>query len=156
MGPVRTVVFVCQHGAAKSVLAAALLERLAAEHGAQLCALARGTEPEPQVASAVAAGLRAEGVDVAAWQPRPLTPGDLARAWRVVSFGPDLSHLVPNGTPLELWDDVPAVSDGFQPAQVAIAGRLLRLIKDDAHNGGVLSVGLRSHETDRPVWRRNE
>jgi hypothetical protein len=31
MGAVRTVVFVCQHGAAKSVLAAALLERLAAE-----------------------------------------------------------------------------------------------------------------------------
>ena len=30
MGSVRTVVFVCQHGAAKSILAAALLERLAA------------------------------------------------------------------------------------------------------------------------------
>ncbi len=32
----RTVVFVCQHGAAKSVLAAAQLERLAAEHGIDL------------------------------------------------------------------------------------------------------------------------
>jgi arsenate reductase (thioredoxin) len=133
---VETVVFVCQQGAAKSVLAAALAERLAAEHGRSLRALARGSEPEPQVAPAVVAGLLAEGIDVRAWQPRPLTPGDLAQAWRVVSFGPDLSHLVPNGTPLEHWDDVPAVADGLQPAQAAIAGRLPQFIKDDAHHQG--------------------
>jgi arsenate reductase (thioredoxin) len=129
MGSVRTVVFVCQHGAAKSVLAAALLERLAAERGAQLRALACGTEPEPQVAPAVAAGLLANGVDVTAWQPRPVTPGDLAQAWRVVSFGPDLSNLVPKGTLVEVWDDIPAVADGFQAAKAAIAGRLLTLIR---------------------------
>jgi arsenate reductase (thioredoxin) len=74
MRSVGTVVFVCQHGAAKSVLAAALLERLAAEHGIALRALARGTEPEPQVVPAVAAGLLAKGIDVRTWQPRPLTP----------------------------------------------------------------------------------
>jgi arsenate reductase (thioredoxin) len=134
MRSVRTVVFVCQHGAAKSVLAAAVLERLAAEHGIPLRALARGTEPEPHLAPAVAAGLLAKGIDVGARQPRPLTPGDLAQAWRVVSFGPDLSHLVPTGTPLEVWDDIPAVADGLQAAQAAIAGRLPRLIKHDAHS----------------------
>jgi len=126
------VVFVCQHGAAKSVLAAALLERLAAEHGISLRALARGTEPEPQVAPAVIAGLVIQGVDVTAWRPRPLTPGDLAKAWWVVSFGPDLSHLLPKGTPMEVWDGIPAVADGLQAARAAIAGRLPRLIKDDA------------------------
>jgi hypothetical protein len=70
----RTVVFVCQHGAAKSVLAAALVERLAADRGVPLRALARGTEPEPQIALAVAAGLLVQGIDVGAWQPRPVTP----------------------------------------------------------------------------------
>jgi arsenate reductase (thioredoxin) len=129
----RTVVFVCQHGAAKSVLAAAVLEHLAAERGTPLRALARGTEPEPQVAPAVAAGLLANGIDVTAWQPRPVTPGDLAQAWRVVSFGPDLSNLVPKGTLVEVWEDVPAVADGFQAAQTAIADRLVRLVKDDGH-----------------------
>jgi arsenate reductase (thioredoxin) len=128
MGSVRTVVFVCEHGAAKSVLAAALLERLAADHGTPLRALARGTEPEPQVAPAVAAGLLANGIDVTAWQPRPVTPGDLAQAWRVVSFGLDLSHIGPAGTLVEVWDDIPAVADGFQAAHEAIAGRLLTLI----------------------------
>jgi arsenate reductase len=130
MGSMRTVVFVCQHGAAKSVLAAALLEHLAAERGTPMRALARGTEPEPQVAPAVAAGLLANGIDVTAWQPRPLTPGDLAQALRVVSFGPDLSDLLPAGTLVQVWSDVPAVADGFQAAQAVIAGRLSVLLDD--------------------------
>jgi arsenate reductase (thioredoxin) len=130
MGSVRTVVFVCQHGAAKSVLAAALLERLAAERGAQLRVLARGTEPEPAITPAAAAGLLAEGIDVRAWHPRPLTSGDLAQAWRVVSFDPDLSHLLPAGTLVQVWSDVPAVADGFQAAQAVIAGRLSALLED--------------------------
>ena len=130
MGSVRTVVFVCQHGAAKSVLAAALLERLAAEQGLPLRALARGTEPEPQVAPPVVAGLLANGIDVTAWQPRPVTPGDLAQAWRVVSFGPNLSHIGPAGTLVEVWDDIPTVADDLQAAQEAIADRLSTLLQD--------------------------
>jgi protein-tyrosine-phosphatase len=126
----RTVVFVCEHGAAKSVLAAALVERLAAEQGVPLRALARGTEPEPQVAPAVAAGLLAQGIDVRTWQPRPVTPDDLARAWRVVSFGPDLSQLHPAGTPVQVWSDVPAVADGLPAARAAIVGRLAALLQD--------------------------
>jgi arsenate reductase len=136
MGSVRTVVFVCQHGAAKSVLAAALLERLAADHGLPLRALARGSEPEPQLALAVAAGLLEQGIDVRAWRPRLVTREDLAEAWRVVSFGPDLSHLLPAGTLVQVWSHVPAVADGFQAAQAVIAGQLLRLIEDDAHSRG--------------------
>ena len=124
------MVFVCEHGAAKSVLAAALLERLAAEQGVPLRALARGTEPEPQVAPAVAAGLLEQGIDVTAWQPRPVSPGDLAGARRVVSFGPDLSQLHPAGTSARVWTDVPAVADGFQAAQAAVADRLSALLED--------------------------
>lgn len=44
-----TVVFVCLHGAAKSILAAAYLERLADEHGANLHATAAGLDPDPEV-----------------------------------------------------------------------------------------------------------
>ena len=124
------MVFVCEHGAAKSVLAAALLERLAAERGVRLRALARGTEPEPQVVPAVVAGLLVEGIDVGAWQPRLVTRDDLTEAWRVVSFGPDLSQLRPVGTLVQVWSDVPAVADGFQAAQAAMVGRLCALLED--------------------------
>ncbi len=67
---------------------------------------------------------------------RPLTQEFtclLAKAWRVVFFGPDLSHLLRKGTPVEVWDGIPAVADGLRAAQAAIAGRLPRLSKDDAY-----------------------
>jgi hypothetical protein len=60
-----TVLFVCQHGAAKSVVAAALWQRLAAE-----------------------AGLLAEGIDLGDQRPLAVSGEDVSAAWRVVSFGP--------------------------------------------------------------------
>lgn len=55
----RSVLFVCLHGAAKSVLAAADFERLAAERGLDLVADSAGTEPDPEIAPGVVAALRA-------------------------------------------------------------------------------------------------
>lgn len=45
-----TVLFVCLHGAAKSVIAASYFQRLAAERGVKVRAVFAGTEPEPEVA----------------------------------------------------------------------------------------------------------
>lgn len=126
---VRTIVFVCEHGAAKSVIAAALLERLAREQRAPLRALARGTEPDPHLSSTAAAGLLAEGIDVRTWQPRRLTSDELDSAWRIVSFGPDLSSIAANA-PVERWHDVPPVSKGFAATRAAILTRIPRLLED--------------------------
>lgn len=133
----RTIVFVCEHGAAKSVLAAALLERLASEASVPLRALARGTQPDPDVSPAAAAGLLAEGIDVRGWRPRRLTASDLAPAWRVVSFGPQLSDVVAAGVPLERWE-VPHVADGFAAATEAMLDGLRELVDEAsrARRGG--------------------
>jgi arsenate reductase len=130
MAKPQTVVFVCEHGAAKSVIAAALLERLAANRGASVRALARGTEPAPQISVTAAAGLLAEGIDVRDWQPRRVTPADLASAWQIVSFGPDL-RLVTADIRVEHWPDVPPVSERFEAAQAAILARLPTLLDRD-------------------------
>jgi arsenate reductase len=125
MAEMRTVVFVCEHGAAKSVIAAALLERLAIERGDPVRALARGTEPDRHISAAVAARLLEEGIDVRGWQPRQLTQADLAPADRIVSFGPDLSSfLTAEGAPFERWHDVPPASEEFNAARAAILRRL--------------------------------
>lgn len=126
------VVFVCLHGAAKSVIAAAHFRRLAAERGLAADAIAVGAEPDPEVTPAAAAGLLAEGIDVRGHRPRRLTPDDLAGATRVVSFGCDLDGLAPPGATVERWDDVPAVSEGFPAARAAILRRLPGLIDEVA------------------------
>jgi arsenate reductase (thioredoxin) len=128
MPSTRTVVFVCLHGAAKSVIAAACLNSLSAERGVDIRATAAGVEPEPEIPFHVRAGLREEGLDVSGHRPRSVTREELAAAWRVVSFGCDLGSIAPPGLAVERWDDVPLVSDGFDAARDAIAGRVQRLL----------------------------
>jgi arsenate reductase len=122
-----TVLFVCLHGAAKSVIAAAEFERLARERGVAARAAFAGTEPDPQIAPVVVARLLGEGVDLRGLRPRRVTREDVERASRVVSFGCDLGDLAPPGVPVERWDDVPAVSDDFDRARAAIRSRVARL-----------------------------
>jgi arsenate reductase len=125
-----TVAFVCLHGAAKSVLAAACFERLAEARGVRVRALAAGTEPDPEIAPAVLRALLAEGIDLRGQRPRRVTPEDLAGAAAVVSFGPDLSALVAPGRPIVRWDDVPALSEGVEAGRAAILARLPTLLQE--------------------------
>lgn len=123
-----TVVFVCQHGAAKSVIAAAHCQRLAAARGLALTPTAAGTEPDPEIPAGVVAGLLADGLDIRGHRPRRVTPEELASAWRVVVLGCDLGALPEPGMAIERWDDVPAVSAGFGPAREAIVVRVEALL----------------------------
>src|SRR6266478_4676616 len=91
------ILFVCLHGAAKSVLAAADCERLAAARGLRVTADFAGTEPDADIAPKVMAALRADGVDLGGKKPRLVTREDVARADRVVAFGCDLGAAVPAG-----------------------------------------------------------
>ena len=61
MAPDPIVVFVCEHGAAKSVIAAAYFNKLAGETGLRVRAIARGTNPDPQLSPITIAGLHADG-----------------------------------------------------------------------------------------------
>ena len=122
-----TVLFVCLHGAAKSVLAAADFNRLAHARGVAARATFAGTEPDPAIAPRVVAELLKDGVDLRDQRPRRVTREDVAAASRVVTFGCELGDLVAPGVPVENWD-VPAVSDDFAAARVAIAARLPSLL----------------------------
>jgi arsenate reductase len=136
MSTARSILFVCLHGAAKSVLAAADLERLAAQRGLDITADSAGTEPDPAIAPGVVAALRAEGVELGPRQPRRVTAADTARADRVVTFGCELGEAMPAAVPVERWDDVPAVSENLPLARAAIRRHLDRLLDECAAPGG--------------------
>ena len=99
----RPVLFVCLHGAAKSVLAAADFRCMAAERGLDIPAASAGTEPDPAIAPGVVRALLAEGVDLGDQVPRRLTRAEVAGAARVVAFGCDLGSAAPDGAPIEQW-----------------------------------------------------
>jgi len=124
-----TIVFVCEHGAAKSVIAAAQFNRLASEMKLPYRAVARATNPEDAVAPAVRSGLAAEGLDVAGWKPQAVSGDDLKRAARVVSFATDLPKRTPSVKPKLLeWNDIPAVSEDYGAARNAIVREVEKLV----------------------------
>ena len=126
----ETILFVCLHGAAKSLVAASHFQRLAAARGVEVRAEFTGTEPDADLTPAAVAGLLAEGIDVRGQRPRRVTEGDVRRAARVVSFGCDLGALAP-GVPVERWDDVPAVSENYRAARDVIVAHLSALLEVD-------------------------
>ena len=128
MEPPRRIVFVCLHGAAKSVIAAAYLQRLAEARGLNILATPVGIDPERGVPPEVVCALLRDGIDVNGHRPRRGTREAFAGAWRVVSFGCDLGPTAPAGLVPLRWDDVPPVADGFEAARDAIVSRLGRLL----------------------------
>jgi protein-tyrosine-phosphatase len=121
------VLFVCLHGAAKSVIGAAHFRRLAAARGLAVDAVAAGTEPDPELAPGAVKGLAGEGLHAAPSRPRPVTLYDLDTAARIVSFGCDIQTL--KGQRIDQWN-VPAVSDGYAAARDRIVANVERLISE--------------------------
>jgi arsenate reductase (thioredoxin) len=122
------VVFVCQHGGAKSLIAAETFSRIAAERGLGWRGVSAGLDPYDRVPEPVVAGLAAQGIDVSGFTPQPVRPDTLAAAAVVVHFGCDVAPLVPYGVSLEDWGDVPAVSEDFDRAHEAIVQRVEQLV----------------------------
>ena len=123
-----SVLFVCLHGSAKSVIASEHFRRFAAERGLAADTASAGTEPDAEIPPGVAQGLRGDGIDPGGLRPQAVTRADLERASRVVAFGCDLTAMAPAGLVVERWDDVPAVSENYGRARDVIAARVRGLV----------------------------
>src|SRR5215831_5343322 len=124
-----TIVFVCEHGAAKSVIAAAHFNKLAAEKGLPYRAVSRGTKPDDAVAPAVKSGLAAEGLDVSNWRPKAVSDEDIKRAKGVVSLATDLPTAKPLAKPkLTEWNAVPPMSENYEASRNAIVKLVTELV----------------------------
>jgi len=129
-GKAPTVLFMCPHGAAKSVLASAYFQRLAKERGLDVRVVSAGTDPDAQVAPVVANHLTRNGYPIPIATPRQVTADDIATADVVISIGCDLTGLpVPRGT-LVKWDDVPGPSENITGADEAIRQRVVDLVDE--------------------------
>ena len=121
----QTILFVCHHGAAKSVLAGSYFNQLAGQVGLDARAIARGTEPDSEVATRVREDL---GASVCVDRPMQLTATDIDGADLLVAF--DLSESDLGAEPDRTWDALPAVSADFELSRAAILGRVVALIAE--------------------------
>src|SRR5438046_9387413 len=82
-----TVVFVCEHGAAKSVIATMYFNKIAAERGLHARATYRGVNPQADLSVGALKGLRDDGLSVPDQKPPPITQPDIEMATVMVASG---------------------------------------------------------------------
>ena len=123
------IIFVCEHGAAKSILSAAIFNKLAQERRLNLRAIARGTNPDPEISPKVAAGLLADGVASSESAPKKISKADLVGASRVITFCA-LPDDYPGSIKVENWDSfLPAIED-YGKARDKLTERIGSLLEE--------------------------
>lgn len=121
------VVFVCEHGAAKSIVAAAHFNRLAEAQHLAFRAIARGTNPDKEVAPKAVEGLRADGLLPTESVPTKISKADLTGAQRVITFC-DLPDDYASGVKVERWEENLPVSENYGKAREKMVEKIRRLL----------------------------
>lgn len=123
-----TMIFVCEHGAAKSIIAAAYFNKFMRERNFNTQSVARGTNPDQEISPKTIEGLRRDGSTPTESSPKKLTLEDMESVERIVSFC-EIPEEFQQGAIIELWHDIPLVSENYEKARNAILVKLEELLK---------------------------
>lgn len=126
-GASPSVVFVCEHGAAKSLIATAYFNKLAEERGLKDRAIFRGVAPQDDLSTRAVAGLKADGLAIPTGKPTAVSGADVDAATHVFAIGCVLPAAARAGSKAASWDDVPD-DKGYEPMRDAIVRHVQTLI----------------------------
>jgi hypothetical protein len=118
----KKVVFVCEHGAAKSVIAANYFNQLATERSLNYEAVCRATLPDSTLTPATRAGLKSDHITPNV-NPQKLALTDTVNVQRIILFTP-----LPKGyetlIPIEDWSGVQNIDAPYSQRKDAIIKKL--------------------------------
>ena len=123
------VVFVCEHGAAKSVIATAYFNKLARERGLPYRATFRGTDPQAELSESAVKGLREDGIEIPAGKPAAISHADVDSATHVFAIGCELPTSAAASGKAANWTDVPD-GEGYLRMRDAIVRHVNALLDD--------------------------
>ncbi len=122
------VVFVCQHGSAKSMIAASWFNKIAEQRGLAVRAISRGVTPDTALHGPTEQGLGRDGLDTKALIPTQLTADVAGKALRVVAIGVENKpDFLKTDTLLE-WNNVPSVGQNYDRAREDMVQKINTLI----------------------------
>lgn len=152
--PVPAVLFVCEHGTVKSLLAKVLFEQYAAEVGLRAVAVSRGTRADSTVPAWMQQRLSADRIALGDWRPQTLHPSDLTDASYIVSFDVPPVSSAGGRAPRVQWDSLPSVSNDYANGRDAIKRRVRALV--DSLKGAEMRSTGRAPATERasPVSKK--
>jgi len=124
-----SIVFVCEHGAAKSVVATAYFNKLAAERGLPYRATFRGTTPQDELSVRAVEGLKADGLAIPSGKPAAISDADVTDATHIFAIGCTLPHNALRSGKAADWSDVPD-DKGYGPMRDAIVRHVRQLLDE--------------------------
>ena len=120
-----TIVFVCEHGGARSTIASVYFNKMAKEQNLQYRSIFRGITPDSTISQATRRGLDADGFETAALSPVALTSNDIGPSTLLISL--DCKPPTSYHTTKE-WSGIPAISTDYAVARDEIVKHLNQLI----------------------------
>ena len=123
------VVFVCEHGAAKSLIATAYFNKLAAERGLPYRATFRGVNPQEALSVRALEGLKADGVPAPSGKPTAIGGADIDTATHIFAIGCTLPAAAVSSGKARDWSDVPE-DKGYEGTRDAIVRHVKELLDD--------------------------
>ena len=123
----KKIIFVCEHGAAKSVIASTYFNKLAKERNLEWESVCRGTNPDAAVSPGTMNGLSADQVKPNV-VPKKLSYPDTTNAEMIILFTP-LPKDFDTDLVTEDWSSTPHVDDAYPERRDAILQRLDALLR---------------------------
>ena len=124
-----TIVFVCEHGTAKSVVATAYFNKLAAEKGLRARATFRSTNPQQDLSQTTLASLKTDGIKIPTGQPSTIAQKDIDAATHIFAIGCTLPKNAAASGKAADWSDVPD-GQGYAAMRDAIRAHVEQLIAE--------------------------
>jgi arsenate reductase (thioredoxin) len=127
MAQTKKIIFVCEHGAAKSVIAATYFNKMAKERNLNYTAECRGTDPDSVVSKGAQEGLTRDKVFVSDTKPQRLTATDMANVERIILFTKLPSDLKTT-IKTENWSAIPNLDSDYEKRRDAIVSKINELL----------------------------
>jgi arsenate reductase len=122
-----TVLFICEHGAGMSPIAAAHFNRIANEKGLNVQATFRGIDPDSILGPAIQKGLLKDEFNITGWKPKPISKNDTENAYQIVTLNCDLPMQFNTNKPAMHWNNVP-IKEGYVQARDDLERRVKELV----------------------------
>jgi arsenate reductase (thioredoxin) len=127
MAQKKKVVFVCEHGAAKSVIAAAYFNKMAKERNLDYEAVCRGNVPDSTVSQSAKEGLTQDAILDVSVQPTKLSALDTIGTERIILFTklpPDFNTKIET----EDWSGIKNIDADYKQRRDAIVKNINTLL----------------------------
>lgn len=127
MAQTKKIIFVCEHGAAKSVIAATYFNKMAKERNLNYTAECRGTDPDSVVSKSAQEGLTKDKVFVPGTKPQRLAITDTANVERIILFT-KLPSEIKTDIKTENWSTLPNLDTDYEKRRNAIVSKINELL----------------------------